>query len=397
MKRAFSQTFFLCLTSLSIALFSPAAPGLAIERGETAEKKQELSKLRVELDQTEQKLDSLRKAEGALLDKLSNLDQRIALDKDVIAKVTAKLNRLRQQRADAETLLEIRRNKLSGSKSAFNEQLREMYLSANAIPNTPGRLVGAPGPPDAFQELYFASLNERARSGISLAEDSARSAQTQLTGVTRSADEAAALKKKRTLSSNLRKTQRDKSQRTLSKVRQDKEVTADQLLYLSEAAKQMSELVARLEEAERERAGPRALSANTGLFVARKGGFKSPIQGGKIISNFGWKTDGVTNLKSFAPGIEIQGRPNYNVRAIAAGVIVYIGSLRDYGNFVIVAHDDGYYTTYGGLGKVKVALDQRIPEREPVGVTADGYVRFEIRQGKEAVDPVQWLNFNQLR
>ncbi|HSG99461.1 MAG TPA: peptidoglycan DD-metalloendopeptidase family protein, partial [candidate division Zixibacteria bacterium] len=152
------------------------------------------------------------------------------------------------------------------------------------------------------------------------------------------------------------------------------------------------------EASERERAGVSPWeSLQTGLFIARKGQMKPPLAGGKIVGGYGWKTDNVTNLKSFSPGVEIHGKPNYNVRAIADGVIVYVGSLRGYGNFVIVAHDDGFYSTYGGLGRVKVQLDQRIPEREPVGVTDDGIVKFELRRGQEAVDPIEWLDFSQLQ
>ncbi|MBN4076198.1 hypothetical protein JYT16_00620, partial [Gemmatimonas aurantiaca] len=314
-----SLILFCSAIVLFISVTTP--PIFAIPRKGTVTEKEELSKIRVELDQTEQKLDSLREAESALLNKLSNLDQRIALDKDVIAKVTAKLATLRNQKIKAENSLSQKRNKLAGSKTAFNAQLQGLYLSSYAIPNTPHGLIGVPAVPTGYKELYFASLNERARSEITSAEARANSAQALLTGVKRSANQAEKLKQKRTLSSSIRKSQRIKSERTLGKVRQDKEVTADKLLYLSEEAKQMSELVARLESAERERAGSRSpVSVHSGLFVSRKGAFKSPIQGGKIISNFGWKTDGVTNLKSFAPGIEIQGKPNYNVRAIAAGV-----------------------------------------------------------------------------
>lgn len=375
-------------------------PEIVMADKKTGQQKEELSKLRIELDQTEKRLDSLRKAEAGLLGKLSNLDQRISLDKEVISKLTTKVNQLRSQRKATEKLLTLRSAKLDGAKSAFTNQLQKLYLDTYSQPLAPSGFVDAPHSPGAYRGLYYASLNNHTQSEIKLAEDSAKSAQTQLSGVTRSANEAADLKKKRKISSDIRKSQRKKSESKLTKVRQDKETTADELLYLSEAAKQMSELVARLEQAERERerSGTRSpVSASTGLFTARKGSYKSPIQGGKIISNYGWKTNSVTNLKSFASGIEIQGKPNYNVRAISAGVVVYIGSLRDYGKFVIVAHDDGYYTTYGGLGKVKVSLDQRIPEREPVGVTADGFVRFEIRHGKEAVDPIRWLDFSQLR
>lgn len=392
-----TRTHFLVFLSIAL-LFGGARTAGAQASSDAKEKRKELSKLKVELDRAESELDSLRGVEAGLLKRLSTLDERLALDREVIKKVTARLKRLRQKKNAAESTLTERKARLAEAKERYSHQALDVYLNTFAHTQAPapgGVLPEVPAP--EFRDVYFASLNEQTRRRIRQAEDSAASAEKRLKAVARSEREAENLRKKRTVGASIRQSQLQSSKRSLAKVRKSKESVADRLLFLSEAARQMSELVARLEARERERGtGGRFRSQNTGLFVAQKGRMKPPIAG-RIVSAYGWKTDDVTNLKSYSPGVEIKGKPNYNVRAVAEGVVVYVGSLRSYGNFVIVAHDDGYYSTYGGLDRVKVRQDQRIPAREPVGVTADGMVKFELRKGQEPVDPVQWLDFGQLR
>ncbi len=379
-------------------------------------KKSELSKIRVELDETQKRLDSLRGSESKLLNKLKDLDERIELDRQVIKKVNGKLGRLRKKKAEAKTQLQERRALLASRKDRFRRDMRAFYLREfNVIPapQGAGNLQGGDNPQVAdnplgqidipaandWQTAYFNSIGALRRHEVGVSSDLAHSAESQLGAVSKSERDVERLKKKRVAGASLRESQRDLSKRKLGKVRKDKESVADRLLYLSEEAKQMNELVARLEARERERNARQRTSPETnmtGLFVAQKGRLKPPLAG-KIVSPFGWATDPVSNLKTFSSGVEIKGKPNYNVRAVAEGTVAYIGSLHGYGKFVIVAHDDGFYTTYGGLARVKVTLDQVIAARTAVGVTATGMVKFEIRHGKESVDPVSWLNFGALR
>jgi murein DD-endopeptidase MepM/ murein hydrolase activator NlpD len=119
-----------------------------------------------------------------------------------------------------------------------------------------------------------------------------------------------------------------------------------------------------------------------------------PIRG-KIVSSFGWKKDKITNLKSFAPGIDIKPSKNQtHVTACAPGRVVYIGSLRGYDDFVIVEHDDGYYTTYAGLSGVMVEIDESVNTGRKIGSLGSSNVHFEIRQGREHLDPVIWLDID---
>jgi len=52
-------------------------------------------------------------------------------------------------------------------------------------------------------------------------------------------------------------------------------------------------------------------------------------------------------------GIEIAAVVGQSVRCVADGSIVYNGTMRGFGVFVIVDHN-GYYSTYAHLGSITV-------------------------------------------
>jgi len=75
--------------------------------------------------------------------------------------------------------------------------------------------------------------------------------------------------------------------------------------------------------------------------------------------------------------------------------IAYVGLLRGYGKFVIINHDNYYYTTYAGLENIVVAKDQFIYTGGKIGsATENGIVKFELRKGREPIDPVKWISID---
>ena len=83
--------------------------------------------------------------------------------------------------------------------------------------------------------------------------------------------------------------------------------------------------------------------------------------------------------------------------AVASGTVLYTGNLRGYGNFVIINHDHQYYSTYANLGDVTVSQGQFVESRAKVGASGtDGVVKFELRKGRESLDPVSWIDIESL-
>jgi murein DD-endopeptidase MepM/ murein hydrolase activator NlpD len=121
---------------------------------------------------------------------------------------------------------------------------------------------------------------------------------------------------------------------------------------------------------------------------AREGKFIKPV-GGKVISGYGPKADGLHN-----DGVNIQAARGDAVRAAESGVIVYTGSqIAGYGNLVLIRHRDEYVTAYAHLDKMLVKKGDVVKRGQTIGtVGSTGSVdkpqlHFEVRKGTKALNP----------
>jgi len=156
----------------------------------------------------------------------------------------------------------------------------------------------------------------------------------------------------------------------------------------------MEMIIGRLEEANRRRSeiiGSQEPSVALVDFAPLKGKLPCPIEG-KIMVSFGYSVDPITNLKSFSPGISVKGKVGRSVVSVADGQVAYVGDLRGYGNFIIINHDGSHYTTYAGLGETFVSEGTLVKSGTRLAISGEnGIVRFELRRGREPLDPLEWF------
>jgi murein DD-endopeptidase MepM/ murein hydrolase activator NlpD len=121
-------------------------------------------------------------------------------------------------------------------------------------------------------------------------------------------------------------------------------------------------------------------------------GFIWPVQG-KIISGFGAKDQGHQN-----DGINISAPRGTPVRATENGVVAYAGNeLRGFGNLVLIRHADGWITAYAHNDKLLVRRGQIVRKGQDIatvgssGGVGEPQLHFQMRQGKNAVDPAKQL------
>ena len=188
---------------------------------------------------------------------------------------------------------------------------------------------------------------------------------------------------------------KEHQEQELATVHRQKSAEVDRVMMLSQAAQEMEAIIARLEQSSHE--SPTDLTqvpVEPSIMASIKGNLKAPCRG-KIITVFGTSVDPITNLKSYSPGITIQSKAGRQVKAIAAGRVVYVGQLRGYGNFTIIDHGDQYYSTYAGLSEVLVKKGRMVHTGMLLANAAsDGKVRFELRRGRKALDPVKWIKID---
>jgi murein DD-endopeptidase MepM/ murein hydrolase activator NlpD len=130
---------------------------------------------------------------------------------------------------------------------------------------------------------------------------------------------------------------------------------------------------------------------NPSLPAGAKGKFSWPVQG-TVVKNFGQKGSAVSK------GVEIAVPSGSGVRAAAAGKVTYSGNgIAGYGNLIILKHDDSYFTVYGFNKKTLVRTGEYVSKEQRIALsgTPPGggkpRIHFEIRRGKEALDPLYFL------
>ena len=124
----------------------------------------------------------------------------------------------------------------------------------------------------------------------------------------------------------------------------------------------------------------------------RKTKFVWPVNGA-VVSNFGFVGKGRKN-----DGINIKAALGTNIKAADKGVVAYAGNeLKGFGNLVLVKHQDGYITAYAHADKIYVKKGQTVLRGEKIatvgktGGVNTPQLHFEVRAGKKAVNPRQYL------
>jgi murein DD-endopeptidase MepM/ murein hydrolase activator NlpD len=123
------------------------------------------------------------------------------------------------------------------------------------------------------------------------------------------------------------------------------------------------------------------------------GKLRWPVHG-QIVAKFGSQEDGHRN-----DGIDILVPEGTPVKAAENGVVIYAGNgLKEYGNTVLIRHDDGLVTVYGFAKDLKVKRGDKVTRGEVVadsgmsGSASRPKLHFEIRKNATPVNPLSYLD-----
>jgi murein DD-endopeptidase MepM/ murein hydrolase activator NlpD len=119
----------------------------------------------------------------------------------------------------------------------------------------------------------------------------------------------------------------------------------------------------------------------------------APVAGAWVSSLFGFRSDPVTGKREFHQGIDLAGRPEMPIAAVAAGIVTWSGIRYGYGNMVEISHGNGYLTRYAHNRKNLVAVGERVEKGEIIalmgssGRSTGTHVHFEVVRYGTHVDP----------
>jgi murein DD-endopeptidase MepM/ murein hydrolase activator NlpD len=97
-------------------------------------------------------------------------------------------------------------------------------------------------------------------------------------------------------------------------------------------------------------------------------------------------------------GIDIQVPEGTAIKAAENGVVIYAGDgLKDFGNTVLVRHENGLVTVYGHASALNVKRGQKVKRGEQLatsgmsGEATQPKLHFEVRKDSAPVDPSKYL------
>jgi murein DD-endopeptidase MepM/ murein hydrolase activator NlpD len=185
-----------------------------------------------------------------------------------------------------------------------------------------------------------------------------------------------------------------KKERLHASVKDKKNERKKAIEKLQQETKRLSSLIDNLETkrlvaVDRERRGLYNLDKAIGLL-------RWPVEG-EVITKFGSEYNPDLGTKIESNGIDISAKKGTMVHAVAPGKVEFSDWWQSYGKMVIVSHSQGYYTLYAHLSRVLINVGKDIKEGDVIGEVGDTgsltgpYLHFEVRKGREAVNPLKYL------
>lgn len=379
-RRAFPLGL-LCLALLlpTIGSTEPADPKRA----------QDLARVRERMEQIGQSLQQDRLRQDDLTRELRETEQSIAELSRTLRKIDAEAEvqeqavaKTRQQRAGVARQLESERG-------ALRQQVRAAYLmgrqqQAKLLLNQedPGRLGRV--------LTYYDYLNRaRVRQITAIREQFERLRSVEAT-LQQQLDKLNAVQQTRQTTLDQLKSRRGQRRSTLDQIAARIKSQNRELARLREDEARLQNLVSRV---------GRALAdlpydaAGDKPFASLKGKLGWPVRG-PVLARFGApKAGGKLSWR----GLWIGAAAGTPVQALARGRVVYVGWMHSYGLIVIVEHGNGYYSLYGHTQSTSVSLGDTVLPGQVLAQAGDsgGHeqpgVYLEIRNGRNPVNPQQWL------
>ena len=195
------------------------------------------------------------------------------------------------------------------------------------------------------------------------------------------------------------KNNREKILADLKSQKADKQAA---LKYLQEAAETLDRTITELgkepsyESKNTETGFGTGKRIGKGTFSACQGLLKWPVQG-KVTSRYGKYTEPQSGATNFRNGIEIEAKEGSPVHAVFAGQIAYADWLKGYGNVIIIAHGDNYYTVYAHAEELFKSKGDKVEAGDVIATVGDtgsitgASLYFEIRHHGSPEDPLRWI------
>jgi len=175
---------------------------------------------------------------------------------------------------------------------------------------------------------------------------------------------------------------RGEQERLQQELEQDKVALARQLDQLEKEAKDLEQVLLKLQ--------------SEGDYIG--GIMKWPVTGHtRISSPYGNRIHPILKTKRFHAGIDIPAPTGTNIVAAASGRVAFAGTQGGYGRTIILDHGGGIMTLYAHNSQLMVSEGAQVSQGSVIakagstGMSTGPHLHFEVRENGKYVDPMPWL------
>ncbi|MBI1224793.1 MAG: peptidoglycan DD-metalloendopeptidase family protein [Bacteroidetes bacterium] len=126
---------------------------------------------------------------------------------------------------------------------------------------------------------------------------------------------------------------------------------------------------------------------------------RSPLEGdAEITSGFGMRVHPIQKIKKQHNGIDFKAATGTPVLATSAGKVVKAAFDKNYGNYVVIKHDEHYQSLYAQLSTMVVKVGDSVAKGEKIGeVGSSGlstapHLHYEVIKDGEYENPATYLH-----
>jgi septal ring factor EnvC (AmiA/AmiB activator) len=364
---------------------------------EIENQKKELESLGRELEDRRAKSKQLRGRERNLLGELKEKEVQLSLTIRYIAALGRRRKIVSSDLGDATSELARTAVQLDGDKRRLSWRLREIYKRGRS--RDIEYLLSARTFPDLVNRTYFLAKVAREDKNQMMLTQAHRN-EVQDTKV-RLEERQRELDRLKNESERQRRSQKQlaaERRDLLMQIRGERKSNEQAATELERASKRIQALIGLLEKQRlaAERGAPGGVIPLFGDFSKNRGRLPWPVTG-KVVGSFGFRKNPRFGTSTYNSGIDIGAPFGTPIAAVSKARVDYVSWLDGYGKCAILNHGGGFYTLYAHASEILVAVGKEVAAGEIIGRVGDTgstigtALHFEIRQGKTALDPLDWF------
>jgi murein hydrolase activator len=351
-------------------------------------------------EELDKKVADLAKDVKGLKTNLISTTEKVATSQKNLSELEKKLDELNTQKTDIVQSLDKDRASLANLITAL-ERIRRL---------PPSTLIARPGAPlQTAQAVTVLSsivpeLNTRAaalKEKLASLQEIESDLQENRTKIATQTEKLQTEKEKMDALMKAR-------EKAFAKTQSDLKSQEQTVASLSRQAKNLRDLIEKLETQKRADAKKRArakqkqdsaegrrraptLDDNIDENLPALGSTRAPLPG-KVLTSFGEKD----NIGAISEGVRIESRPGAVVVAPMGGIVRYAGPFKTYGTIILLEHKNNYHSLVAGLGRINARVGQTVDAGEPLGsLGGDGSrstLYYELRLKGQPINPARQIS-----